>query len=119
MKDGTMDICAALTLHVTRFVQMPVEAPASPLRWTFVPEGRRAGWHEAGDLLSNAPKPLMVAPLLEPGLLGTWGISALGGSDRARADHELSNQLAAFDDQASELELGDDSRILFETPADS
>ena len=72
-----MDLCAELTLQVLRFVQQPVDPPSSPREWVFVPEGRRAGWIEARQLLANAAKPLMVAALLEPGMIGSWGVRAL------------------------------------------
>jgi hypothetical protein len=113
-----MDLCAALTLHVSRFVQMPVDPPASPTRWTFVPEGRRATWDEAAALLASAPKPLMVAPLLEPGALGSWGVRALAGDDLRRAQHELANQLAGLKHLLDQLGISDDAEVLFETPGD-
>jgi hypothetical protein len=112
------DAAAELTLRIARFVQMPESPPASPARWFFVPEFYSAHWEEAGDLLTAAPKPLIVAPLPDPGFLGTWYAGALTGVHRARADHQLQNQQAFFRSQMRQLALADHDTLVFESGAD-
>ncbi|HEY9226251.1 MAG TPA: hypothetical protein VIP11_06375 [Gemmatimonadaceae bacterium] len=112
------DIAAELTLRVARFLQMPDGPPASPARWFFVPEFYSAGWDEAGSLLAEAPKPLIVAPLPDPGFLGTWFLGALKGVHRSRAEHQLQNQQAFFAAQLQHLGLTDTHTIVFESGAD-
>lgn len=113
-----MDLCAELTLQVIRFVQQPRDQPSSPREWVFVPEGRRAGWPMARTLLAGARKPLMVAPLSEPGMIGSWGIHALKDDDLARAEHGLANQQQWLIEAATHFGWTPTDRILFETEAD-
>jgi hypothetical protein len=112
------DIAAELTLRLARFVQMPEDPPASPARWFFVPEFYSAHWEEAADLLAAAPKPLIVAPLLDPGILGTWFLGALTGVHRSRAEHHLQNQQEFFASQLEHFGLVDTHTIVFESGAD-
>ncbi len=113
-----MDLCAELTLHVLRFVQSPDDPPVSPAKWHFVPDGVQVAWPEARRLLRDAVKPIIVAPLAEPGMIGTWGVAALTGMARARAEHNLANQVNFLRGFAAEHGLRQDDSILFETAAD-
>lgn len=113
-----MDLCAELTLQVIRFVQAPIEAPHSPLEWVFVREGRRAGWVEARQLLTEAPKPLIVAALSEPGMIGSWGMAALRDQHLARAEHGLRNQQQWLEEKAARFRWSETDVMLFETLAD-
>jgi hypothetical protein len=113
-----IDISAELTLRIARFIQMPDTPPASPARWFFVPEFYSASWEEAGALLAAAPKPLVVAPLPDPGFLGTWHIGALAGVHRARADHQLHNQQAFFAAHLEHLGLSETHTVVFDSGAD-
>jgi hypothetical protein len=97
---------------------MPESPPASPARWFFVPEFYTAGWSEACELLAAAPKPLIVAPLPEPGFVGTWHVGALAGVHRTRADHQLANQQAFFAAQLEHLHLEDSDRVGFDSGPD-
>jgi hypothetical protein len=112
------DISAELTLRVARFIQMPEAPPASPARWFFVPEFYSAPWDEALALLTAAPKPLIIAPLPDPGFLGTWYVGALTGVHRERVDHQLQNQQAFFASQLEGLSLTDTDTIVFDSGAD-
>src|SRR3954462_11599840 len=112
------DIAAELTLRVARFLQMPEDPPASPARWFFVPEFYSAHWDEAGALLAAAPKPLIVAPLPDPGFLGTWFLGALEGVHRSRAEHQLQNQQSFFAHQLEHLGLRDAGNVVFESGSD-
>jgi hypothetical protein len=113
-----IDISAELTLRIARFIQMPDTPPASPARWFFVPEFYSAPWEEAGALLAAAPKPLVVAPLPDPGFLGTWYVGALAGVHRTRADHQLHNQQAFFASQLEHLGLTETDTVVFDSGAD-
>ena len=112
------DTSAELTLRVARFIQMPEDPPASPARWFFVPEFYSAHWDEAIALLTAAPKPLIVAPLPDPGMLGTWYLGALTGVHRARADQQLQNQQAFFASQLEGLGLSDADTVVFDSGPD-
>src|SRR4051812_3925712 len=113
-----MDIAAELTLRIARFLQMPEHPPASPARLFFVPEFYSAHWDEAGALLAAAPKPLIVAPLHDPGFLGSWHLGALSGVHRDRAEHQLQNQQAFFASQLEQLGLSDTHTLVFQSGAD-
>ena len=113
-----MDICAELTLRVARFIHMPADPPASPVNWFFMPEFLHARWDRAGELLAAAPKPLIVAPLPDPGALGTWFAGALTGEHRARADHQISNQQSLFAKLLDDIGLTDESSIVFDSGVD-
>jgi hypothetical protein len=116
--DASMDVCANLTLHVARFLQMPAEQPSSPVRWTFIPDGRQASWIEAADFLTSLPKPLIVAPLLEAGLLGIWIVDRLPELERKSAEYQVANQCAFVENQLEQLAVSGGAGILFETDAD-
>ena len=108
---------AELALHIVRFVQMPVASADWPEDWVFVLASRRLDRAGAVDFLAKAPKPLFVAPLVEPGMLAIWHASALVGEERRRIEHEFANQVEAVASRVSDLGLSEASRILFETAA--
>jgi len=113
-----MDVCAELTLQVIRFVQQPIDAPCSPLEWVFIPEGRRASWADARRLLSEAPKPFIVAPISEPGMIGSWGVRALQGEHLARVEHNLRNQQRWLEEAVNHHHWAETDQVLFESPGD-
>ena len=113
-----MDLCAELTLQVVRHVQQPREAPASPREWVFVPEGRRANWIVARDLLSAARKPLIVSPLAECGMIGTWAMHALHDEHLARAEHGVANQQQWLAEHADHYRWTASDLVVFETEGD-
>lgn len=113
-----MDECANLTLHIARFAQMPSDSTDAPREWVFMPEGVRAStWAGAADVLAQAPKPLLVAPLQMPGMLGTWSVQALEGDARRRTEHEFANLREFIDERATEFGLVNNSRICFGSAA--
>ena len=108
-----MDLCAELTLHVVRFLEQGAgESPFSG-RWSFVPSLQTATWPEAQRLLAGARKPLIVAPLLEPGFLGTWTVDSLHGQELAAANHQLSNQQKYFEAKIGHFALDDTDSARF------
>ena len=108
---------AELALHIARFVQMPVGSAEWPEHWEFVLRGGRYSRTEAAEVLARSPKPVLVAPLLEPGMLALWPADALDEEGRSRFDHDFANQVEAVAGRIRDLELTDSSRILFVTAA--
>lgn len=85
---------ADLTLLILRLIQ---GAPKPPMKeWFFFPGFVAATSEEAREQLVAAPKPLVVAPLLEAGCVGVWAIGDLAAAARASAERELSNRNEYF-----------------------
>ena len=105
-----MDTGAELTLQIVRLAHSHAAGDASrvPQRWTVWPYGERCDWEGARALLSRLAKPVLIAPLAEPGMLGLWTVDMLAEEHRRAASRELNNQtryladkLAALDDPSS------------------
>ncbi|HEY4101200.1 MAG TPA: hypothetical protein VGM20_10015 [Gemmatimonadales bacterium] len=101
-----------------RFVQQPRDHPASPLEWIFAPHGRRERWAAAREHLSRAPKPLIAAPLAEPGMIALWNIGTFDDEQRVRAEQRFANQLQWLNKGITHLGLAPTDLFLFETDAD-
>ncbi len=99
-----MDVCAELTLRLLHLAQH--EDADAPPHWCAFPAFRVLTRSEASALLSEAPKPLVVAPLVEPGYFGIWPVAALGTPQRERAERELANRIEYFDAKVRLLKLG-------------
>ena len=113
-----MDQAAELALHICRFVQMPLDSPSWPRDWAFVPGGDRRDRAETIKLLAAAPKPVVVAPLVEPGMLAMWSIAELSGEARRRVEHEFANQAGWVARLVTELHLSESAAVVFETASD-
>jgi hypothetical protein len=109
-----MDIGAELTLQIARLVHEGADPPRSPAFWSFLPDVSRASWPEARAILSAAPKPLLVGPLIEPGSLGLWTLDRLEDKARSVMSREMANQVAYFTEKLRVCEVGDGGRIRFE-----
>jgi hypothetical protein len=114
-----MDIGAELTLQIARFAQDRFSAPRSAARWHLLPGGDAYTWAEAGAALTALPKPLLVAPLNEPGLLGIWMPAMLDGKTRAWFDHHLANQSQYWQEKLRVCGVSETDRVVFApaTPA--
>jgi len=112
-----MDACAELTLRIVRLVQEHHNPRSSLAYWFFFPEFRKATWTEAREILTAAPKPLLVAPLMESGALATWSISRLESDQRVAAEQQFANQQEYFSEKLRPLQLGDADSIRLDTPA--
>jgi|CXWL01.1.fsa_nt_gi hypothetical protein len=97
-----MDPAAELTLRLIRAGQEALDPKSSLLGWTVFPEIRHLSWVETRNLLAEAPKPLLVAALIEPGVLAYWKAAELDAPSHQSLDDQISNQCAYFD---SKLEL--------------
>jgi hypothetical protein len=109
-----MDIGAELTLQIARLVHERTDPPRSPAFWSILPDVGRATWPEARSILSAASKPLLVAPLIEPGSLGLWTFNAMEGKSRSVLTRETANQVQYFTEKLRVFELGDSDCIRFE-----
>jgi hypothetical protein len=69
-----MDKPAELTLQILRRAHASIagDAVAPPAEWLFVPSGARCAWSDARQFLADQPKPLLVAPLFDAGVVGLW-----------------------------------------------
>jgi hypothetical protein len=112
-----MDACAELTLRIIRLVQEHDQLNRSSVNWHFFPGYRHAPWSAARDMLAAAPKPLIVAALVEPGALAMWSVSDLHPPERADCEHAFTNQCAYFDEKLRLFGLGDGDSIALTTPA--
>ncbi len=109
-----MDACAELTLRLVRAGQEALNPRSSRIDWVFFPENRHATWSQARDILAGAAKPVIVAPLLEPGTVALWSIDALQPEHRIAAEREFANQWEYLNEKLATLALGDTDQI--ETP---
>lgn len=87
-----MDPCAELTLRLVRIAQEALEPSSSLVDWCILPGQQRATWREAADRLGKAAKPVLVAPILEPGCLAFWSVDGQTRDFRQQLERELSNQ---------------------------
>lgn len=113
----TMDLCAELTLKASRLLQEHRGPESAFAFWFFLPEFHRAGWAEARALLTSAPKPLVVSPLVEPGMLATWRLDVMGASLRQASDNHLANQGEYYKAKLEALGLDNGSTIELRAPS--
>ncbi|MGZ3331393.1 MAG: hypothetical protein ACXU9O_11525 [Gemmatimonadaceae bacterium] len=109
-----MDTCAELTLRLVRAGQEALNPRSSMVDWDFFPEHQHATWSQAREILTQATKPLIVAPLLESGSVAIWSVAALQPQHRAIYERELANQCEYFKEKLATFALDDTDRI--ETP---
>ncbi len=109
-----MDTCAELTLRLVRAGQEALDPRSSMVDWDFYPEHHHATWSQAREILKEAAKPLIVAPLLESGSVAIWSVGALDPKHRAKMEHEFANQCRYLNQKLEMLALGDSDWI--ETP---
>ena len=112
-----MDVCAELTLRIIRLAQETDALNRTNVEWVISPDGRRAEWEGARAMLAATQKPVIVAALLEPGWIAMWRLGEMSPADRARAESEVENQCAYFDDKLRRFGLGDDDCIALTTLA--
>ena len=108
-----MDLAAELTLQICRVMQEHGRARGSRHYWTFMPEWRRATWDEARATLAEAPKPVIVLPALEPGLLAVWSVPMLDPAQRAGGELSARQREEYFAGQLPLCGLDDAGTIRF------
>ena len=109
-----MDIRAELTLRIALLVHQQVDPPRSPAHWSLLFETQRATWPQALTWLAQAPKPLLVTPLIAPGCLGVWSLSRLDETRQARFRYEMDNQVNGFEEMLRHHGLTAEDHIRFE-----
>jgi hypothetical protein len=109
-----MDTCAELTLRLVRAGQEALNPVSSMLDWDFFPEHQHATWSQAREILTQAAKPLIVAPLLESGSVAIWSVAALQPQHRAALEPEFANQCQYVNEKLAALALEDTDHV--ETP---
>jgi hypothetical protein len=109
-----MDPCAELTLRLVRNGQEALKPLSSLSNWLLLPDHRELTWDQAGELLTAARKPVIVAALLEPGAIAFWSLDSLRQESVRAMDREFANQRQYFSDKLEALGLTGDDRV--ETP---
>ena len=100
-----MDTGAELTLQIVRRTQSyarPDVAPA-PDSWLLWPGGERLDWVSTRTRLGALGKPLLVAPLLEPGMLGLWSIDTLDDERKQAVRRGVATQVQYYADKLAAL----------------
>jgi hypothetical protein len=67
-----------------------------PHRWRIWPGGEQLDWAEARMLLARCPRPVLVAPLLESGMLGLWASASLDEQQRETVRRGLADQVRYY-----------------------
>ena len=100
-----MDFGAELTLQIVWRAQTHArpDGARSPESWLFWPRGERVDWEGARAMLGALPKPLLVAPLLEPGMLGLWTADALDEPCRQVVARGIANQVQYYADKLTAI----------------
>lgn len=100
-----MNTKAELTLQVVRRVQENArpDLPEFPGRWVIWPGGERVDWEGARSLLERQPKPVLVSPLLEPGMLGLWTLDSLAAERREVARRGIASQVQYYADKLTAI----------------
>lgn len=109
-----MSAAAELTLHITRLVHERPDPWRSPASWSIVWDDRRLTWDDACAAPDAARKPVLVAPLLEPGWIALWHRDDLDERRRARFDAQIENQLQYYRAKLDAIGLGDGDTVRFE-----
>ena len=84
--------------------------------WFFLPDWKTASWEEARQRLSEAPKPLVVAPLIEHGFLTAWSIGEIPTALRTGAEANQRNQIGFYEGKLHALGLGESDSLTFTPP---
>ena len=102
-----MNTGAELTLQIVRLVQAHARRDVSqvPQLWTFWPRGECLEWEGARGLLTRLAKPVLVAPLLEPGMLGLWSINTFDEAHKQVVGRQISNQVQYYADKLTALNV--------------
>ena len=110
------DTCADFVLHLARLQQEHLRPTSSLVGWVFLPAFREATWSQARELLAAAPKPLVVAPLVEPGYLAVWNLDGVEPDRRATIESLFANQVEYFTEKLKICGLGQTAVMRLSTP---
>jgi hypothetical protein len=92
---------------------------SSPASWWIVPDVIRLRHDEVLAALEGVPKPVVLGPMVEQGMLGIWPFEAASPRGRRQLDHDLRNQQAAVRESLAQIVPGRSPvDILLELDAD-
>lgn len=114
-------IAARLAIAMVQFAQSTPasrEAPSSPWRWQLVPDGRRFSYEELLGVLEALPKPVCIAPAVNPGVLAVWAVEDAHPTQRARIQWELQNQGAVLEERFVGSDVPDATPVRLELHGD-
>jgi hypothetical protein len=111
-----LDPCAELTLRIVRMSQEALNPLSSLADWCFLPENRHARWADAREILSRSPKPTLIAPLVEPGMIVVWSLDSVQADVRQNWEREFANQCEYFDEKLKAFGLGDADGVTLTGP---
>jgi hypothetical protein len=103
-----MDTGAELILQIVRRAQSCArpDVPQAPDMWLLWPGGERLDWGQARARLGALGKPLLVSPLLEPGMLGVWPIDTLDEKAKGAVRRGVANQVQYYEEKLVALGVG-------------
>ena len=96
-----MDTGAELTLQIVRRTQSYArpDVAQAPDSWLLWPGGERLDWVSTRTRLGALGKPLLVAPLLEPGMLGLWSTDTLDEERQQAVRRGITDQVRYYADK--------------------
>lgn len=107
-----------LALTMLQFIQAQPRL-SSPASWWIVPDIIRMRRDDVLEALEAMPKPVVLGPMVEQGMLGAWSVEAASPRGRARIEHDLRNQQEAVRAGLARLAPGAESvDVLLELDAD-
>jgi len=115
-------VAARLAVAMAQFAQSTPasrEAPSSPWRWQLVPDGRRFSYQELLDVLEDLPKPVCIAPAMNPGVLAVWTVEDVHPTQRDRILWELRNQATVLQERFAGVEIPDEASVRLELHGDA
>jgi hypothetical protein len=102
-----------LSLHIARFLHAPADARRSPVRWRLLPDLTERTFVDACSTLQSLPKPLIFAPLTEPGSIYVTPVAMLDDDTARRWQWHHRNQITNFTPFMTRLRAADDDTIAF------
>ena len=94
-----------LALAMVQFIQAEPRL-SSPASWWLVPDVIRLRRAEVLDALEAMPKPVVLGPMVEQGMLAVWPFDAASPRGRRQLEHDLLNQQAAVRELLARLTPG-------------
>jgi hypothetical protein len=92
---------AELAMQIVRLVQMHGRPKATLERWSHLPNlTGTLSWEGMRSRLAELPKPVLLLPGNEPGMLATWGLDQFPADQLAAAKHNFENQVGYYTEKA-------------------
>jgi hypothetical protein len=104
---------AQLSLHIARFLHAPADDRRSPVRWRLLPSLAEQTFSDACASLATLPKPIVFAPLTEPGSVYVAPLATLAAGDASAWQWHHKNQVDNFGPFMSALGASDDDVLAF------